>query len=335
MEKMNKTDIIAQNKAHIKKKNVFFTMNLILAIVTMPIIAALISNCIGSDARSTTLLLALTIFTQIVFHCLLLMIKDKPKDRRRIIAVSTIYFADMILAFFTNLENYILYYVVNAIFLIALALNQFMKIERKGSKKSNLALVLIGWVFVGLAIATVAEITTEDALFCNAIVAIFSLGIAFKRILFPTFRTEKFKLLINILVKTHTIDILMCLVAFAVAFSFILPRIEPDIDNFWDGMWYCFTVITTVGFGDMTAVTNAGRLLTVILGVYGLIVVAILTSVIVNFYNEISAKEKEEELAEQKKNKKYDIDNEEYSDNTEDNKENKIDSDNDDLYEMF
>ena len=64
-------------------------------------------------------------------------------------------------------------------------------------------------------------------------------------------------------------------------------------------MWYCFTVITTIGFGDMVAASRLGRLLTVVLGVYGIVVVAILTSVIVNFYNEISAKEKTEESAQQ------------------------------------
>ena len=83
-----------------------------------------------------------------------------------------------------------------------------------------------------------------------------------------------------------------------VAFSFILPKFEPDINTFWDGMWYCFTVITTIGFGDMVAVTRAGRLLTVVLGIYGIVVVAILTSVIVNFYNEVSAKEKARDFIE-------------------------------------
>ncbi len=73
----------------------------------------------------------------------------------------------------------------------------------------------------------------------------------------------------------------------------MFPMVETDITNFWDAMWYCFTVITTIGFGDFAAKSAVGRILTVILGIYGIVVVAILTSVIVNFYTEVSAKDKE------------------------------------------
>ena len=52
-------------------------------------------------------------------------------------------------------------------------------------------------------------------------------------------------------------------------------------------LWYCFSIVTTIGFGDVTATTALGRVLSVMLGVYGLIVVALLTSIIVNFYNEV------------------------------------------------
>lgn len=57
----------------------------------------------------------------------------------------------------------------------------------------------------------------------------------------------------------------------------------------------------------MVAASRLGRLLTVVLGVYGIVVVAILTSVIVNFYNEISAKEKTEKTVEQNNNEIDDI----------------------------
>ena len=96
------------------------------------------------------------------------------------------------------------------------------------------------------------------------------------------------KLLLNILVKTHAFDALVGLMAFIIAFSFMIPVVEPNITNFWDAMWYCFTVVTTIGFGDFYAETVVGRILTVVLGIYGIVVVAILTSVVVNFYNEVS-----------------------------------------------
>ena len=71
--------------------------------------------------------------------------------------------------------------------------------------------------------------------------------------------------------------------------SFYFSVMEDDMTSFGDGLWYSFAVITTIGFGDITAKTIIGRFLTVILGLYGIIVTASITSVIVNYYNEVKA----------------------------------------------
>ncbi len=60
--------------------------------------------------------------------------------------------------------------------------------------------------------------------------------------------------------------------------------------------WYCFAVVTTIGFGDITVTTLIGKILTVILGLYGLVVVAVITSIVVNFYNETAGKKDKKEL---------------------------------------
>ena len=83
------------------------------------------------------------------------------------------------------------------------------------------------------------------------------------------------------------------------AASLILMMIgEPQITNFGDGLWYCFAVVTTIGFGDIAAQTLIGRIVTVVLGLYGLIVVALITSIIVNFYNETVGKKDSKEMSE-------------------------------------
>ena len=46
-------------------------------------------------------------------------------------------------------------------------------------------------------------------------------------------------------------------------------------------------MVTTIGFGDLTPTTEIGRLLSVILGLYGIVVVALITSIIVNSYGEM------------------------------------------------
>ena len=90
----------------------------------------------------------------------------------------------------------------------------------------------------------------------------------------------------HVLAKSHTVEILSGLFIVIVIASILLPLCEPSIKNFGDGLWYSFMLITTIGFGDMTAVTPAGRLISVVVGIYGIIVIALVTSILVNLYNE-------------------------------------------------
>ena len=77
--------------------------------------------------------------------------------------------------------------------------------------------------------------------------------------------------------------------------SILLPVCEPSIKNFADGLWYSFMLVTTIGLGDFYAVTHVGRLISVVVSVCGIVVVALITSVLVNLYNENKAKQQEKE----------------------------------------
>ena len=76
------------------------------------------------------------------------------------------------------------------------------------------------------------------------------------------------------------------LIAYGAA-SLVLPHFEPGIPTFGDSLWYLFASFTTIGFGDFVAVTFIGRLITVFIALYGILVVALATGVIVGFYNEL------------------------------------------------
>lgn len=69
-----------------------------------------------------------------------------------------------------------------------------------------------------------------------------------------------------------------------------LTKVEPSMTNFPDAIWYCFAVVTTIGFGYFYTVIPIGRVITVVLGIYGIIVVSVITSIIVNFYDETYGK---------------------------------------------
>lgn len=113
--------------------------------------------------------------------------------------------------------------------------------------------------------------------------------------------------IVGILRKTYSIEILYGLVVLIVATSLILVIMEDNM-SIGDALWYCFAIVTTIGFGDVVATSIVGRVLSVILGIYGIVVVALITSIIVNFYNEtkhenddVLLKEEMKKLDEQRK----------------------------------
>ncbi|MBQ3280977.1 MAG: two pore domain potassium channel family protein [Eubacterium sp.] len=69
--------------------------------------------------------------------------------------------------------------------------------------------------------------------------------------------------------------------------SAIISVVEPEINGIWNGMWYLFVACTSIGFGDMVAVTFIGRMLTVIMTILEILLVAMFSGVVVSFYLEI------------------------------------------------
>lgn len=85
--------------------------------------------------------------------------------------------------------------------------------------------------------------------------------------------------------------------AYFIAVAVIIWLIEPSITRFGDSLWYCFAVATTVGFGDFTALTTPGRVITVILSVYSVAVLAVFTAVITGYFTEVVKNNAEQSAA--------------------------------------
>ena len=64
---------------------------------------------------------------------------------------------------------------------------------------------------------------------------------------------------------------------------------EPDIRTYGEALWYCYAVVTTIGFGDVVAQYPLSRILSVLLSVSAAVVIALITGVIVNFFNQVTA----------------------------------------------
>ncbi len=144
----------------------------------------------------------------------------------------------------------------------------------------------------------------------------------FKNALLPVKEQLKLDAFLNKIRQALAMKIIMGLLVLVTLCSIYFTLVEPGMISFADSLWYCFSVITTIGFGDVTITTTLGRILSVILGLYGIVVVGLVTSIIVTIYNNVNQK-KNDDLVEKTENGTEEIINKEL--NQDENHEQNID----------
>ncbi|MCH4180330.1 MAG: potassium channel family protein [Atopobiaceae bacterium] len=101
-----------------------------------------------------------------------------------------------------------------------------------------------------------------------------------------------------ILKRSHADKILWGFLGLVFFSAFLIDLFEPDITNYGDALWYCYAVVTTVGFGDICVTSLLAKVVSVLLSFYAVIVIAILTGVIVDYYSEVAQAQQSETLSE-------------------------------------
>ncbi len=94
------------------------------------------------------------------------------------------------------------------------------------------------------------------------------------------------KRLLFVMKRTGMIKVAIGFVLFLCVAAVVLMFVEPDIHSFGEGFWYCFVSSMTIGFGDFVATTPLSRIITIIVTLYGVLVVAMIPGVIVSYYTE-------------------------------------------------
>lgn len=107
---------------------------------------------------------------------------------------------------------------------------------------------------------------------------------------------KKLRILHNIMRTTHLYETLIGFLLYYFLTALIIWLVEPEIGNFGDSLWFCFAACTTVGFGDVVATSTLARILTVILTLYGILVVAFIPGVIVSYVTEFYKAKSNESL---------------------------------------
>lgn len=98
---------------------------------------------------------------------------------------------------------------------------------------------------------------------------------------------KQLRILKAVLKKTKADKIILGFVLFLLVCAFIIMLSEPDISRYTDALWYCYAVFSTIGFGDIVATTFVTKVLSVLITVYALFAVAVVTGVVVSFYNDV------------------------------------------------
>ena len=103
--------------------------------------------------------------------------------------------------------------------------------------------------------------------------------------------------IIHLLNHTGTIKVFFAYVIVLCIGAVLTWIFEPQVQSLWDGFWFCFVASTTIGFGDITAVTVIGRLVVIFVTLCGILTVAMVPGVVVAYYTEYLRKREEDTVS--------------------------------------
>ena len=279
------------------KNNAFFVKIINGSVLCLALMCSLIelSKISVVDSPSSSLFFGLSLIFMACYE--LLQFYQKKSVRQKIdlfhVLYTVLYLAAAISSFIISNTSK-LYILPSFVFLLAPTIKRLLTIIKKHKVHSKVYNILVFVVCLLFLLFTVSFLGSNEpknyalsSIFACLVIFLTNL-VNICAMVFSQFNKE---ILLRIVHKTYAGEILLGLFLLIIAFSLVFMHNEESVHSFGDGLWYCFAIITTIGFGDITAVSFVGRILTVILGLYGIIVVSILTSIIINFYTEIKDKE--------------------------------------------
>ena len=108
---------------------------------------------------------------------------------------------------------------------------------------------------------------------------------------------KKTRLIKIILKRTGALKFLTTYIIIFAGVSIGVWIVEPNIKTPIDSVWYCFSVSTTIGFGDITAVTILGRAMSIFLSICSILIIAVVPGIITSYYIESTKLKEQESIA--------------------------------------
>ena len=283
-----------------KKKNTFYYVGLVCGVLSVLLCLVTLGLSVSDSYFSIYILSAALVLlgiNRIGLHL------NNFKQNALVHVFLTVFI--FVLAVLVSLTSISLYFLITSMFCYSLTIvvNCLLAIKKDKSIQSiifnSLCMVLsflFSFVFFFPAIFEKHASSVSNYNFiilCYSTMIIIS---SLRNVLAPYTKKLKLHTISNILKKSLVNEIILGLLILIFLFSIYFTLVEPNINSYVDALWYSFSVITTIGFGDVLVTTTLGRILSVILGISGIAVVAVFTSFIVNFYNEMNKKREERTL---------------------------------------
>ena len=273
----------------IAEKN-FLNLLISSVVIVGVLVCALFSmKYLGEDNAQYFKLFAFMTFLFLTFSRIPLAF-EKGKDlNSRIIMIknicfSAIYFVLSLLFLFLNYDLSI-FAKLCAVYMFTVTANRICICI---TRRKSVFMIVFNTILAILASILMVSFFAEKEYFgaCIALSLEIVFIVSLIEVLLFSFSRMRLRGILKIMKETYAFEILYGLIVLVISFSIYFMFNEESVHSLSDGLWYSFAVVTTIGFGDITVTSPISRILSVILGIYGLIVVAVLTSVIVNFYNE-------------------------------------------------
>ena len=97
---------------------------------------------------------------------------------------------------------------------------------------------------------------------------------------------KNFRVLRRIMKETHATKVWYSFLIFFFICAVLIWLREPDIETYGQALWYCYAVVTTIGFGDLTVQSFISKIICVALSIYA----------VVNYFNHLVELRRKESL---------------------------------------
>ena len=89
---------------------------------------------------------------------------------------------------------------------------------------------------------------------------------------------------LGVLSRNQIGQVLVLGLVFVLMSGILIAGIDPAVDTPWDGIWWAWVTVTTVGYGDIVPVSNIGRVFGAVLILLGVCLFSLLTAGFAAFF---------------------------------------------------